>query len=345
MSLHDSNQQIDANQPLYLLGQNTSRSAFFPQPTPGQQRSQGVMRTGAGIADIVRGQRMQNQAEGQIEEIGATVDEIQGRMDEMTPPSLMGDEVIAAATRNAAILGQQFQQDPSAELAAAKTAIESGADPATVARAQAEMQTREQQQSQAMGQQAFQQGIQYGQQDVMNQYGQQQQAIGSEMDAALAQLDQAQRDSLMGQQLKGQGQQGLLRGAGQFAGNFQKNLADVTDGDGNVLTEASGFQNLMKNVGFNPTVGERGMKVQKTPGEFDHDTNDMMLMAQTEGGLVDTGIRQTGGEFVLNPDQAEGLEDAYENVNRKNPTYEQLLALYEAARFLDEPQFDDDYAA
>lgn len=345
MSLHDSNQQIDANQPLYLLGQNTSRSAFFPQPTPGQQRSQGVMRTGAGIADIVRGQRMQNQAEGQIEEIGATVDEIQGRMDEMTPPSLMGDEVIAAATRNAAILGQQFQQDPSAELAAAKTAIESGADPATVARAQAEMQTREQQQSQAMGQQAFQQGIQYGQQDVMNQYGQQQQAIGSEMDAALAELDQAQRESLMGQQLKGQGQQGLLRGAGQFAGNFQKNLADVTDGDGNVLTEASGFQNLMKNVGFNPTVGERGMKVQKTPGEFDHDTNDMMLMAQTEGGLVDTGIRQTGGEFVLNPDQAEGLEDAYENVNRKNPTYEQLLALYEAARFLDEPQFDDDYAA
>ena len=345
MSRHDSNQQIDVNQLLSFLGQSSSRGTFFPQPTPGQQRSQGVMRTGAGIADIVRGQRMQNQAEGQIEEIGATVDEIQGRMDEMTPPSLMGDEVIAAATRNAAILGQQFQQDPSAELAAAKTAIESGADPATVARAQAEMQTREQQQSQAMGQQAFQQGIQYGQQDVMNQYGQQQQAIGSEMDAALAELDQAQRESLMGQQLKGQGQQGLLRGAGQFAGNFQKNLADVTDGDGNVLTEASGFQNLMKNVGFNPTVGERGMKVQKTPGEFDHDTNDMMLMAQTEGGLVDTGIRQTGGEFVLNPDQAEGLEDAYENVNRKNPTYEQLLALYEAARFLDEPQFDDDYAA
>lgn len=316
-----------------------------PPPTPEQQRSQGVLRTGAGIADLIRGQRMQNQAEGQIEEIGATVDEIQGRMNEMTPPSLMGDEVITAATRNAAILGQQFQQDPSAELAAAKTAIESGADPATVARMQAEMQAREQQQAQAQGQQAFQQGLQYGQQDVMNQYAQQQQALGSEMDAALAELQQYQQESLMGQQLKGQGQMGLLRGAGQFAGNFQKNLADVTDEDSNILTEASGFQNLMKNIGFNPTVAESGMKVQKTPGEFDHNTNDMMLMAQTEGGLVDTGIRQTGGEFVLNPEQAEGLEDAYENVDRKNPTYEQLLALYEAARFLDEPQFDDDYAA
>ena len=290
------------------------------------------MRTGAGIADLIRGQRMQGQAEGQIEEIGATVDDIQARMNEMTPPSLMGDEVLAAATRNAAILGQQFQQDPSAELAASQTAIEAGADPATVARMQAEMQAREQQQAQTQGQQAFQQGLQYGQQDVMNQYAHQQQILGSEMDAALAELQQAQQESLMGQQLKGQGTQGLARGIGQFASNYDKSLGG----------EDAGF---LKTLGANIFSGERGMKVQKTPGEFDHDTNDMILMAQTEGGLVDTGIRQTGGEFVLNPEQAEGLEEAYENVNPKKPTYEQLMALYEAARFLNEPQFDDDYAA
>ena len=90
---------------------------------------------------------------------------------------------------------------------------------------------------------------------------------------------------------------------------------------------------------------EQGGVVQKTPGEFDHDTNDMILMAPTADGLVDTGIRQTGGEFVLNPEQAEGLEDAYDAVDPRNPTFDQLLALYEAARFLEEPQFDDDYAA
>ena len=90
---------------------------------------------------------------------------------------------------------------------------------------------------------------------------------------------------------------------------------------------------------------EQGGTVQKTPGEFDHDTNDMILMAQTENGLVDTGIRQTGGEFVLNPEQAEGLEGAYDNIDKKSPTYDQLLALYKAARFLEEPQFDDDYEA
>ena len=82
----------------------------------------------------------------------------------------------------------------------------------------------------------------------------------------------------------------------------------------------------------------------------------MILMAQTRGGLVDTGIRQTGGEFVLNPDQAEGLEDAYEEINPKEieaakngemseDLFNRLIALYEAARFLDEPQFDEDYVA
>ena len=71
----------------------------------------------------------------------------------------------------------------------------------------------------------------------------------------------------------------------------------------------------------------------------------MILMAPTEEGLVDTGIRQTGGEFVLNPEQAEGLEDAYDGVDKRSPTYDQLLALYKAARFLEEPQFDDDYVA
>ena len=84
---------------------------------------------------------------------------------------------------------------------------------------------------------------------------------------------------------------------------------------------------------FRPQSQEQGGVVQKTPGEFDHDTNDMILMAPTADGLVDTGIRQTGGEFVLNPEQAEGLEDAYDAVDPRNPTFDQLLALYEAARF------------
>lgn len=298
---------------------------------------------------------MQRGAEDQIEEIGATIDDIQGRMDAMNPPSLMGDEVLAAATRNAAILGQQFQPDPSAELAAAQTAIDAGADPATVARMQAEAQQRENEMAQAQGQQAFQQGLQYGQQDVMNQYANEQQGLRTDMDAALAELNAAQQESLMGQQLAGQGAQGLTGGLTQFASNFEKGLGNVVDENGNVIEEAGFFKNLGANLGL-PAQAKNGMKVQKTPGEFDHDTNDMILMAQSEGGLVDTGIRQTGGEFVLNPEQAEGLEDAYEEISTREieaakngkvseDLIDRLIALYEAARFLDEPQFDDDYTA
>ena len=157
------------------------------------------------------------------------------------------------------------------------------------------------------------------------------------MDDIGQQLEAAQNESLMAQQQAQKGAAGITQGIGQFATNFDP---DLGAGDKN-----TGFGNFMSTLGQNIFQAEEGMKVQKTPGEFDHDTNDMILMAPTEEGLVDTGIRQTGGEFVLNPEQAEGLEEAYDGVNPEEPTYEQLLALYEAARFLDEPQFDDDYVA
>lgn len=327
---------------------------------PARQRQQGVQRTAAGGLDFFRGMRMQNQAEGNIEDIGAQIDEIQGRMDEMAPPSLMGDETVAAATRNAAILGQNFQQDPSAELAAAQTAIESGADPATVARMQAEAQAKEQQMGQQQAQQAFQQGLGMAQQDAMNQYQIQQQGVQNEMDAALQELQAAQQESLMGQQLKGQGAQSALRGITQFAGNFEKNLADVKDAAGNVLTDASGLQNFAANLGFKPTVqAAQGMSVQKTPGEYSHDTNDMILVSQAKDGtLIDTGIRQTGGEYVIDPFNAGEMRQSHEKIdpvelekvrqgeiNMSEEMADNLMRLYDAVRFINEPQFQEEYQA
>ena len=94
----------------------------------------------------------------------------------------------------------------------------------------------------------------------------------------------------------------------------------------------------------------QGGVVQETPGVFNHDDgdgefqegeNEMMLMAQQAGGLEDTGIRMTGGEFVINPEQAKGMEKAYDRAKKKkNPSKADLMALFEAVRFLDEPQFD-----
>ncbi len=308
-----------------------------PMPTQEQIKRQNIARGAAGIADVASGFFGQRGAEGQIEELGAEQDALSQQFKDLSAPSLTDANTVAAATRNAAILGGvPQQQDNSAELAAAKMAMESGADPATIQRQLAAAQQAEQQAAGAQQQQAFQQGLGMAQTDAQNQFAQDRQNLMMDMDANAGALEAAQRESLMAQQQKGRGLQNLLSGAVGLYANRPQQPGD----DPNAAKTA-------QELGLK-TIRERkhGGAVQKTPGEFDHDTNDMILMAQTQGGLVDTGIRQTGGEFVLNPEQAEGLEQAYDKVkSKKKPTYGDLMALYEAARFLDQPQFDDDYAA
>ena len=356
----------------------------MPRPSAGQQKVQGGVKAASGLADIISGKRNQRFAEEDIENIGAQQEELLQQYKDLSAPSLMDPNTVAAATRNAAILGGvPAQQDSSAEMAAAKMAMEAGADPATIQRNLANAQLQEQQMATQNAQQNFQQGLGMAQQDAQNQFAKQQENIMMDLDDVSAQLEAAQRESLMAQNQSQRGISGLVSGITQYGMGAQQQKAldkstdtttdNTTNTDPNQVVEnysdtfsASPFSmggDYDPTGGYDPTTEEdplvraaniinnnrltqqakEGMKVQKTPGEFDHDTNDMILMAQTEGGLVDTGIRQTGGEFVLNPEQAEGLEEAYENVDRRKPTYEQLLALYEAARFLDEPQFDDDY--
>jgi hypothetical protein len=100
-----------------------------------------------------------------------------------------------------------------------------------------------------------------------------------------------------------------------------------------------------------------GGSVQQTPGEYDHDTNDMILMAQGKHGqLVDTGIRQTGGEYVIDPFDAGNMRQGFEKIDPleleavrtgraelRPELVDDLMQLYDAVRFVREPQFQDDY--
>lgn len=376
----------EQNQNLLNMMLMSSGRGFAPQPTVQQLKTQGAMKAGAGLVDVIQGKIGQRQAEQDIEQFGAEQDELIQQYKDMSAPSLMDPNTVAAATRNAAILGGvPAQPDASSELAAAKMAMESGADPATIQRNLAQAQQMEAAQAAGQANQAFQQGLGFAQQDAQNQFAKQQENLMMDIDNVSSALEAAQRESLMSQQLAQRGTNNIMSGGTQlFQGIKGQKVLDEAEAQKQAELEAAqnqalatqsqamadelgqtlnfsapsidyqfgqgidnpfGFDTMggLDNVGL--TSQEQGGVVQKTPGEFNHDTNDMILMAPTEGGLVDTGIRQTGGEFVLNPEQAEGLEEAYENVNRKKPTYEQLLALYEAARFLDEPQFDDDYVA
>lgn len=100
-----------------------------------------------------------------------------------------------------------------------------------------------------------------------------------------------------------------------------------------------------------------GGSVQQTPGEYNHDTNDMILMAQGKDGmLVDTGIRQTGGEYVIDPFDAGNMRQSFDKIDPleleavrtgraelRPELVSDLMQMYDAVRFINEPQFADDY--
>lgn len=427
------------------------QSQINPEVLAKQRRQQGVISGVAGIADTISGGIGQRQAEGDIETFGAEADAIRQQMRDMKAPSIMSPENQAAAVRNATILGAGKPQEDSSELAAAKMAMDAGADPANIQRALTEAEAQKDATARAEQQGAFREGLGYAHQDAMSGYQKDMQDLGMDYDENQRALEMAQNQSLMAQQQKQQGFGNLAAGAtkflssggvdaikGLFGGKKGVQFADNTQGvdfnsafsggstgmfgakdtpfgtgglegapklfDGSVqgqgldqdqkfnmlrgpdLTgvgvmsnknqlqrrsnledifdykpyrESEDFQEPFSMDQFygdagtsslNPYTYAQGGAVQATPGAFNHDNgdgefqtgeNEILGFAQTANGLEDTGIRMTGGEFVINPDQAKGMEKAYDRVKKKkNPSRADLMALYEAVRFIDEPQFD-----
>ena len=88
-----------------------------------------------------------------------------------------------------------------------------------------------------------------------------------------------------------------------------------------------------------------GAPVQKLEGEFNHDTNKKAIIDEQ------TGIKEaeaTGGEYILNPEQGESIDDAQEMIAEKiergkKPTKQELMMLYKAVReVFSQPQFDEE---
>jgi len=351
---------------------------------------QSAMRLGAGAVDYFSGRKAQQEAEGQIDELGTRAEEIRSKLGEMRAPGSMDPSTVAEATRNAAILGfQTSAEDPADELARQAMALQSGADPTKLYSAAAQQDQAADAQRRAEEQGTFQQGLGMAQQDALNRFKQDYQEQSMELGDVENQLAQAQQESLMAQQQKQRGTQGAITGAIGTASDYRKgDLKNWWDKiksplGGEPQEEETGTRNQnMSDEEWNRTValsGEgdlrgiqdialeeeedipldfaQGGSVQQTPGEYDHDTNDMILMAQGKDGmLVDTGIRQTGGEYVIDPFDAGNMRQAHEKIDPiememvrqgKAPLSKELLAdlmqMYDAVRFINEPQFADDY--
>lgn len=67
----------------------------------------------------------------------------------------------------------------------------------------------------------------------------------------------------------------------------------------------SGIQGVL-NAGASIIAAEKGAKVQKTPGEFSHERNEMYVVDEDGKSM---GISLTGGEYVIAPDDARRLKE------------------------------------
>lgn len=353
------------------------RKAYQDQLTK-QGRTSALLSGGAGLYDLLKGKKTQKDAEAEIETLGEEADKIREEIAKKKVPGATDPETMAAALRNAAILGSGKQQDDSSELAAAKMALEAGADPSNVQAALSKATQKKDEAEEARREGLMREGLGSAREQAMQQYQKDMADLGMDYDASQLALQQAQQESLLGQQQQQAGTRNLIGGAAQLLSNprseeqkaaAKENRQDFFEKVGDFFNKDSRELNRDKRFaereGIDPTefVEEEGFEfgddedmrkggrvVQKTPGPFKHDDgdgvyekgeNELILMAQKEGGLVDTGIRQTGGEFVINPEQARGMEKAYDNVKKKkNPSKADLMALFNAVRFLDEPQFD-----
>jgi hypothetical protein len=84
-----------------------------------------------------------------------------------------------------------------------------------------------------------------------------------------------------------------------------------------------------------------GGKIKKTPGAFNHKTNPIHMLK--DGKKIG---EMTGGEYIINPEQADAIEDAYEKIaekkGRKKASREELMMLYDVVRgVFSQPQFKD----
>lgn len=367
---------------------DTDREKYQAQLEQGQRR-QGAARLGAGALDFFGGRRAQQEAESQIEDLGGQADAIRSELEGMRAPGSMDPNTVAEATRNAAILGFQTPaENPADDLAAQAMALESGADPSKLYAQAMKQESAEDAQRRAEAQGQFGQGLQMAQTDALNRFKQDYQQKAAELGAVDQELSAAQQESLAAQQRKARGAQVGLAGAGQFAqaggiDEIKNKLKEMSgsmggetstepekDADATTADTNYGVSNLLGDLESlqGPSVGglldelettdqAAGGSVQQTPGKYDHDTNDMMLMAQGKHGqLVDTGIRQTGGEYVVDPFDAGNMRQGFDKIDPleleavrtgraelRPELVDDLMQLYDAVRFINEPQFQDDY--
>jgi len=316
----------------------------IPMQIPGGGGAQGIAGVVGGIADLLSYRKDKKDQEGYLSAAKDDVKKYKGDF-----ASGVYDQRVAQAQRDLAMAGIR-PTDTSGIQSSAATALQAAsADPrvlggllGNIQRNQAQ-QMQQQQMADVQREIASKSNLANLEQSVLAQNIGLKQNMGmmglAEATAArnqalqnLEQLKQNKRDAFgniiggaadIGMTLAGMPQIGGMGGANNQIGK---------------VGQASDYD-YTGNFGF----GEKGMKVQKTPGEFSHKTNpiDIMQNGKKVGEM-------TGGEYVINPDQADAIEDAYEKIAEKKSSgkkisRQELMMLYDVIRgIFSQPQFKEE---
>jgi hypothetical protein len=332
-----------------------------------KQRQSGIQAgilAGSSLVDIFQGRGGRREGEEIIEEGGAQRDAVIDAIQSIKNRNFA--DLTPEAERNAAIILKDRTPPTSSELAAAEMALRAGADPATVQRALTEAEERKEGTERAREEGAFREGMGQAQRDEQIAIQKLMNDLGLDYQAAQEMIQMGQQQSLMGQQQSGAGYRNMANAAMRYLGsgggdNLKGRLQGLFNKDGSVgdfggyTDETSQYifdtpgedpadyqdvfdkmseEDFLQNLGVAGYSGYDDGGVMKTPGQFSHENNPIDVM---RGGSKIAEM--TGGEFVINPDQAAGMENAYGKA-KNNPNKKNLMELFNAVRFIDEPQFD-----
>lgn len=260
----------------------------------------GVLGIAGGVTDIIQGGRNIRSAQSEQAKQQAEIDKLKASQPSLSTPAEYYERVKNAYDSR---LMQMRTEDINRGLANTTAAAASFGSRGLGALAGATQSANRAQREEVLQQQQLQTAA------LGDLAAAQERSIGLKEDRNVRETSYAQ-----GQLQQAQQNEALAR---------QQRAAGWTSAIGGVAQTALGVMNPI------PLPLEDGGKIQKTPGKFSHEENEMAVV--TEDGR-DTGVRVTGGEYVLNPEQASSIKRLVEAGDKEG-----LMKFMD--NLLDEPQF------
>lgn len=249
----------------------TENSLYNPAAAKASAKAGGIVQAVGGIVDVVQGIQANRQAKQDIITSNQELERLKASQPSLSTPS---EYYMAVKNAYDQRLVQMRTQDINRSLATTAAAAQQYGSRGLGSIMQATEQAQRQMQEQALTQQQLQT-----------------QALTNLADAR--QQEVVRREARSTRDID-YGYDAVARAEAAKAAAVQQIGAGITNAVGGAAKTAIGFG-----------LFEEGGEVQKTPGEFNHDTNEMYVV--DEDGK-DMNIALTGGEYVIAPKDARRLK-------------------------------------